>query len=732
MKQRHMLYYDIRAQGQTSVGQDAMAELCDWPVSTACANHDAQNALKWSLLGVCSEPQVLKQLLISIESLRNSYDLLHRHLQGFIVQRLSFVPDDPQLLQVRYQFWVTVGFEADVADQMADLGLEYVEGRLRVSQRHEGRDDLIETISSLLLYTFRFQKFSDSRWCSIGLSCRTLVASLCLGLADLVVNVRADKHASDYYIHGFQQLTATAKQYAVVATMVAHVADSFLLELLEDDRVAARVDELEAALDDEIDWLHRVPEFTWQRPATLLGEPGPQLLRSWCLHAGHVARAFIHRRVFTMARSYPWALLHGDVSANLNSLKNAEPVSEPVTAKIQKLLQLGFNRVQIEQAVRLLGQIPWTTTTVEQGHGSTAIIHRLHRQYGEETLCRRAMVHMMRCLFATDPTSSAETRVEARRKALAKWQPEKISGRHIFLADCMAEAKQQAGDEMTKAVGIAVMRKHGALFRGLPAAEQFEYEARARQRVASERKDIDDALDNLVAARELRVRRLQDEELGIAEAFRVANCRFSSTDLSSLASLWNSDKYSIQGVAQLRQLAHVAPQPPAKHALDRIADFAVDETAGRSPPCPRWCVPVCRLREVFQGGVFRFTTHNENLFYLFLYATQNPLMAAFLPLEVAERVPVVETAYAVGEGILCSGPPFDHVFSVVGRTHCTGSDIAVTENTVIQVLPHAVFVDDRHVASHADFCAFASLAGRPALSGTCDDEPGHVAPHMDS
>ena len=256
---------------------------------------------------------------------------------------------------------------------------------------------------------------------------------------------------------------------------------------------------------------------------------------------------------------------------------------------------------------------------------------------------------------------------------------------------------------MTKAVGIAVMRKHGALFRGLPAAEQFEYEARARQRVASERKDIDDALDNLVAARELRVRRLQDEELGIAEAFRVANCRFSSTDLSSLASLWNSDKYSIQGVAQLRQLAHVAPQTPAKHALDRLADFAVDETVGRSPPCPRWCVPVCRLREVFQGGVFRFTTHNENLFYLFLYATQNPLMAAFLPLEVAERVPVVETAYAVGEGILCSGPPFDHVFSVVGRTHCTGSDIAVTENTVIQVLPHAVFVDDRHVASHADF-----------------------------
>ena len=133
----------------------------------------------------------------------------------------------------------------------------------------------------------------------------------------MVAVVRAGPRASDYYAHDSEQLTLLARQYAVVASVVAHVADAFLLELLGDDRVARHVADLEATIDEEIESLQRVELFVWQRLSGLLGELGPHLLRAWCLHAGRVIRAFIHRRALSVAHAHPWRLLQGDSPASL-------------------------------------------------------------------------------------------------------------------------------------------------------------------------------------------------------------------------------------------------------------------------------------------------------------------------------------------------------------------------------------------------------------------------------
>ena len=72
---------------------------------------------------------------------------------------------------------------------------------------------------------------------------------------------------------------------------------------------------------------------------------------------------------------------------------------EPTTRKIWILVKQGFNSATLRDAAEFLGEIPWTTTVVEQGHCSSAHIHKTHRDYATEMLAARAHLHMVRTLF---------------------------------------------------------------------------------------------------------------------------------------------------------------------------------------------------------------------------------------------------------------------------------------------------------------------------------------------
>ena len=93
--------------------------------------------------------------------------------------------------------------------------------------RHAYDGTVVERVCNVLLGVFRFKKFTDSRWVTLGDACRTLAAGS-LGLRGLVDLVRADKTTSDYYIHGFDQLDASALRYAAIAALASNVADDRL------------------------------------------------------------------------------------------------------------------------------------------------------------------------------------------------------------------------------------------------------------------------------------------------------------------------------------------------------------------------------------------------------------------------------------------------------------------------------------------------------------------------
>jgi hypothetical protein len=55
-----------------------------------CACHDAQGGLKWGVLAFINDKETLRSCYISVESLRNGFDILVRHAPSWISQRLVY------------------------------------------------------------------------------------------------------------------------------------------------------------------------------------------------------------------------------------------------------------------------------------------------------------------------------------------------------------------------------------------------------------------------------------------------------------------------------------------------------------------------------------------------------------------------------------------------------------------------------------------------------------------
>ena len=439
-RQRHALYHKVCAD-QGSESEGAHRELLDWCVTTACANHDCQNALKWALKGAAGEsPEaVLKALHVSIASVRNGLDLLHGSLPAFVSGSLHFVPARIDAQEPLFNFWVTLGLEPSIAELCADLQILWNNDKLEVSDVHREDTGLFEKICHIMMPACRFRSFTDSRWLTVGDSCRSLVGCLSLGLSRWVQITRDDPKNSDYYLHGFGFLDAASKRYAVIAAMISPVCDSLLLELFEDDRVAQRVEILEGALGSEIEWLSSVHPLIWERMCAVFDNSGPCALRTQCLVAASSIAAFCKMRFLGMAREYPWKLLQGDISANIDVLMLDEEVSGPTAVKIRTLALGQFNRRALVQGVQRLGDASWTTNVQEQGHASGAVLHKIHTRYGAKMLSGRAFIHMIRPLFQHHSQDKGMARLEQAQAALRRKAPDKITGRHVFFF-CRARA----------------------------------------------------------------------------------------------------------------------------------------------------------------------------------------------------------------------------------------------------------------------------------------------------
>lgn len=650
LKQYHKLLAPQFAAPQ--LGKDSGAlELLEWVVITGCALHDAHNGLKWAMHGHFQDTDLLSDVYIVVASVRNSYGLLCDHLGRWLHERVMFVPDD-QLppMQGRYELWTALGAEPELAETLAfELRLQWHDGRLEVAASCASLEDLMEKLSGTLLALWAFRQFTTSRWATIGASCRGVAAAILSGFDDLVKVVRKDPRASDYHISGYSKLTTKAKQFVFTAALVAYVCDGFLVELMSDNRLPLRAQELEDCMAQEIEFLAGINQCVWAWLGEACDLPAVTL-RSDVLAAGQVSIGFITTKALGEARKLPWSLGCGDVDRNLDGLLAGATPAEPIAAKIKRLLELGYSRSQIKQALALLMDCPWGTQSVEQGHASATLLKRAHPDFGKETLVLRAFFHSFRRLL---PSSSTEGRKATRpqrdvERLLAK-SPHKVLGRHLYFKDLMALAGKWKGDpkkSVPSGVHKTIMKKHGGSWARLSPDVQKKYEARAALTRSSQDHALQEAL--VVQAQQMALARsrqsaCQDQGTPLA----LGHCKLTQQDFANMQEMARTARFTDKLVSNLRQCAQEAPELPTAEMTQALRSIQVDEDRDLAR-WPEWLPTLCWHRSFFQDKAFVVQNEEgQRQYFKVLHATQTPYFACFSLLEEVEQdIPVVPVTKA--------------------------------------------------------------------------------------
>ena len=170
---------------------------------------------------------------------------------------------------------------------------------------------------------------------------------------------------------GSPRLTAHAKTSVFTMVTSSNPSDTLLSALLEDDHVALLFSSLESILVKELCWLANQPDC-----------PSGIDVKFSTMSAAHAGARFAAERIFFVARQYPWKLILGDIRANLEELKRQ--AYAPPDSTMSKIWSLLHKRDQLISAVTLSKNIPSSSTSVEQQHGSAATVLKAHERFGKD------------------------------------------------------------------------------------------------------------------------------------------------------------------------------------------------------------------------------------------------------------------------------------------------------------------------------------------------------------
>ena len=312
---------------------------------------------------------------------------------------------------------------------------------------------------------------------------RTLVASVLVGLDSLVSSVFSRGASSQYYLSGYKRWGQTGREFSVVCALSSWVGDSYLAEALADDRLARQWQVLYDSIADELMFIGTLPQDCWQVLASV-SEVHVGELKHRILKATHTSAAYIWHKSLKVASEYPWRLCQGDVRQQLLHLKSLpEPTDATTTRKIHRLLHLGSNMAELEQAISLLADCPWSSSVCEQLHGSAATVHRFHRQLAANMLAARSLLHMARPLLMSAPEDLKIVKLEDKYEELVAKRVTTFGGEQMFFKDLLARftaKRQRQGSDIQKAARL-LMQRHHAKYSMLTPAQKRLYESRAEQ-----------------------------------------------------------------------------------------------------------------------------------------------------------------------------------------------------------------------------------------------------------
>ena len=641
--QRAMIQHHRRLAARFGQGSSQLTpqllELQEWILSTACGCHDSHNSLKWAMYAQMNDPELTKNVYLVIESLRSSFDLLAMTLPSWVASKLALKEEhelhpEEQL----YAVYTALGLDPELVELLAcELRLCWHDGELQVKAAAMQGQDGAGKVYLAVMSAWKFDTFSTSRWVGVGSSCRSLTAALMLGLDSLVAGIRSNPKHSDFYIGGYARLGSEARRFVVIAALASYVPDALLKELMEDSRVPLRLEHLKSSIAQEMIFLSQLGMHVWEALAPV-AQSAPPSLRSEVLQVAQTSSAFVEHRVFAAASRLPWRLCTGDIDRNLQELMASTEPREPTSKKVWQLLHLGWNKLELRKAIMLMAGCPWATVCAEQQHGSASIIRKYHEDLGEESLMSRAFVHTMRRLL---PGMSVEekqiARARQRLERLERKRPDAFRGRQLYVRDLMsvaAEWQRDASKSVPGQVQKTIMKKHGDRWNSYSASTGLKYDAQASLARSASRRQLEEDTDRARTDLCIMVSRLEASKEA-RPPLTLSACQLGLQEQEVLQCMWGDEAFTHRMVVELRDAAAVAPPAPSVDVQAEMQAFVV--YGGDDPPArPAWLSPLCWHRAHMAGCALAVATAEGKSFYLFLYATQNPLHACFSRLHVRE------------------------------------------------------------------------------------------------
>jgi hypothetical protein len=109
---------------------------------------------------------------------------------------------------------------------------------------------------------------------------------------------------------------------------------------------------------------------------------------------------------------------------------------------------------------------------------------------------------------------------------------------------------------------------------------------------------------------------------------------FTASDWQALFELWRSSAFSRQDILRLRARALKPPWAPPSDVQKALADVPILAHPAVVPQQPAWLARLCQCREACHGTALLASVEDNSLDYVFLFATQNPYLAMFLPMRM--------------------------------------------------------------------------------------------------
>jgi len=609
-----------------AAGEATIHRLCSWFVASQCVTHGAHNSFKAAMKDNLGDQQ-LKTMWGIIEGLRTCHTTLMAFARSFVASRIVY---RDWSLENGDRMWRMLCFESDIVEKLCHLQLRCKDGAILVAEEFRDDPTVVDQVVDLMTLCFRWRKWTDSRWLSMGDSARSLLTSIILGIEPLIEYAISGGHGP-YYLAKAKHMSSEVKQLTVKCAVVSFVADAVLGVLLTDDRLPRMYAAIEQEIESEVQFVQNIPFGVWAFVADVTGLQ-TLAIRSEAVHGALITAAAL-RSQYASVLELPWSLCSSaSVSDSLDALIAGPEPTEAVTWSVWQLCRAGYSRSEVEEALSLMANLPWSQVSTEQGHSAASVVMKKHRMYGQQMLQTRSMMRQLAVLFNECPE---QRKLEQCRKALAKLgraQPHKLGGRQVFIGQLITVATElQSGQSSEAAIGKLIVARSGERWRALTEEQRNSMRARASVLVAEKLQALEEKTQK--AKKAIRAQRDVVEEQRQPGPVRVGACRFTGAEVDLFAAAVSEKSFRGLNLQEYRARLFEAIGPPTLLAQQELMVFDGPQKVDHRP-VPDWLEFVAHRRDFFARCIFRLQdTDGSMRYFAFLHAIQAPrIRVAWLPL----------------------------------------------------------------------------------------------------